>query len=109
MTWQASGTSESITRTKTLRQNSHNGYRLIIEDFDIVCSTLDTEILLHAEVNLEFLDKAFYAQTFLKKGMISSTGKKVDEHPGYQLTSVRMTRSKAKVQAAEDVVHFKKK
>ena len=117
VTWQASGTSESLARIVELRQYSlievtkasiQNGYRLIIEDFDIVCSTLDAEILLHAEVNLEFLDKAFYAQTFLKKGMISSTGKKVDEHPGYQLTPVRLTRSKAKVQAAEDVVPFKK-
>ena len=55
-----------------------------------------------------FLDKAFHAQTFLKRGMISSAGKKVDEHPGYQLTPVHMTRSKAKFQAAEVDVPFKR-
>ena len=71
------------------------GYRMLIEEFEVIEDTFEDEIVLNE--SLEFLDKSFYAEVFKNKGMLNNQGQKVPNHPGFELTPIRMTRSKARL------------
>ena len=73
-----------------------NGYKLIIENFEVTSGEMTEEVVL--EETLEFLDKKFYEEIFKDKGMMNNVGQKIRNHPGFALTPVRMTRSKARQQ-----------
>jgi hypothetical protein len=75
----------------------HHGYRLIIEDFEVLEEEFDNEIVIDETKELQLLDKDYYANVFKNKGMMDQVGKKVPEHPGFLLTPVRMTRSKTRM------------
>ena len=66
------------------------------ENFKVASGEMTEEVVL--EETLEFLDKKFYEEIFKDKGMMNNVGQKIRNHPGFALTPVRMTRSKARQQ-----------
>ena len=55
------------------------GYRMLIEEFEVIEDTFEDEIVLNE--SLEFLDKSFYAEVFKNKGRLNNQGQKVPNHP----------------------------
>ena len=72
----------------------HHGYRLIVEEYVLLEEEVSTEVIIEDE--LEFLEREFYQSVFVDKGMLDQQKQRVKNHPGFQLTPVRMTRSKTK-------------
>ena len=104
VSWQATAVPAELARFASLgkfalvevtKATIHHGYRLIIEAFEVVEEGWENEVILNNGETLELLDKEYYAGVFKKKGMLNKVGNKVQDHPGFQLTPVRMTRSKA--------------
>ena len=69
------------------------GYRLVIQEYEVINDDIENEICQFEE--LEFIDKEWYMDTLRRKGMVDSQGARVESHPDYQSTPVRITRSKA--------------
>ena len=65
------------------------------ENFEVASGEMTEKVVL--EETFEFLDK-FYEEIFKDKGMMNNVGQKIRNHPGFALTPVRMTRSKARQQ-----------
>ena len=103
MTWQASAINSALKDILNMkngiieikRASIVRGYRMLIEEFEIIEDAFEEEIVLNE--SLEFLDKSFYAEVFKNKGMLNNQGQKVPNHPGFELTPIRMTRSKARL------------
>ena len=106
VTWQATAPPAGLERVLSLgkfplieitKATIHHGYRLIIEDFEVLEEEFDKEIVIDETKELQLLDKDYYSNVFKNKGMMDQVGKKVPEHPGFLLTPVRMTRSKTRM------------
>ena len=69
------------------------GYRLVIQEYEVINDDIENEICQFEE--LEFIDKEWYMDTLRRKGMVDSQGARVESHPDYQSTPVRITRSRA--------------
>ena len=103
VTWQVTSTPEVMEDLKALacfsvievtKATLHHGYRLIIQSFGVLDENVEKEVVVEDE--LEFLDKDYYEKVFANKGMLTKQGHRVENHPGFQLTPVRMTRSKTR-------------
>ena len=103
VTWQASAINSALKDILNMRNgiieikraSIVRGYRMLIEEFEVIEDTFEDEIVLNE--SLEFLDKSFYPEVFKNKGMLNNQGQKVPNHPGFELTPIRMTRSKARL------------
>ena len=54
------------------------GYRMLIEEFEVIKDTFEEEIVLNESV--EFLDNNFYSELFKNKGMLNNQGMKNPNH-----------------------------
>ena len=80
VTWQATGTPTALEKLDEIGNclievtsaTLCNGYRLIIENFEVVSREMNEEVVLEEE--LEFLDKKFYEEIFKNKGMMNNVG-----------------------------------
>ena len=101
VTWQASGTNEVLEKIEHFnncvieikKATIVKGYKIFIEEIDVVADDIDEEIV-HGD-SLEYLDKDTYVEILMSRGMVNKDGEKIENHPGFNLTPVRMTRSKA--------------
>ena len=71
------------------------GYKIYIEEIDVVEENIEEEIVHGSD--LEYLDKESYVEILKKRGMVNKDGEKNENHPGFALTPVRLTRSKARL------------
>ena len=102
VTWQVSGTNEVIEKIEHCnnciieikKATIVKGYKIYIEEVVVVEENVEEEIV-HGD-NLEYLDKDSYVQILMNRGMVNKDGEKNENHPGFALTPVRMTRSKAR-------------
>ena len=65
------------------------GFRIIIQEFEVIDDDLDEEITLDDE--LTFLEKSWYLDVFSKKGMMDKKGTRNLDDPQFQTTPLKMT------------------
>ena len=69
--------------------------KIYIEEIDVIEQNIEEEIVHGSD--LEYLDKESYVEILKKRGMVNKDGEKNENHPGFALTPVRLTRSKARL------------